>query len=129
VLLAQSPEAVAEAAAVAEILKSACYRCHGESGTNEGGMNYVASLPKIRDSLVRPGDPGGSLLMQRIDATDQAIQMPPAGEEPRLTAEQTAVVRSWIQNGAAIPQSQTQRQFITDNMLLKTMHEDLMAQN
>ncbi len=129
VLLAQSPEAVAEAAAVAEILKSACYRCHGESGTNEGGMNYVASLSKVRDSLVRPGDPGGSLLMQRIDATDQAIQMPPAGEEPRLTAEQTAVVRSWIQNGAAIPQSQSQRQFITDDMLLKTMHEDLMAQN
>ncbi|MFN9037435.1 MAG: hypothetical protein ACK5YO_14135, partial [Planctomyces sp.] len=106
-----------EAAAVAESRKSACDRGPGESGTKEGGLKSGASRPKGRDSLVRPGDPGGSLLMQRIDATDQAILMPPAGEEPRLTVEQTAVVRSWIQNGAAIPQSQSQRQFITDDML------------
>ncbi len=127
--VAETAASVAEAQAVASILKTACYRCHGEGGTNEGGMNYVASLEKVREFLVRPGDPESSLLIRRIASTDSATLMPPAGEMPQLTATQIQTIRQWIQNGAPIPSSQSKRTFITAEQVVQTIHADLMTLN
>lgn len=127
--VAETAASVAEAQAVASILKTACYRCHGEGGTNEGGMNYVASLEKVREFLVRPGDPESSLLIRRIASTDSATLMPPAGEMPQLTATQIQTIRQWIQNGAPIPSSQSKRTFITAEQVVETIHADLMTLN
>ncbi|MEN9554633.1 MAG: hypothetical protein RLZZ232_919 [Planctomycetota bacterium] len=127
--VAETPASLAEAQAVAGILKNACYRCHGEGGTNEGGMNYVASLERVREFLVRPGDPEGSLLIRRIASTDSATLMPPAGEMPQLSPANVQTIRSWIANGAQVPSSQSQRTFITAEQVIQTIHADLMTLN
>lgn len=125
--LANTESAQAQVASVQRILKDACYRCHGESGTNEGGMNYIVNLSKVRESLIRPGDSGNSPLMKRIASTDPETVMPPQGENPALTPEQVAAVRQWIDDGAPIPPPQEERKFITDDWIVNTVHTDLMA--
>lgn len=127
--VAATPASVAEAQAVAGILKNACYRCHGEGGTNEGGMNYVASLERVREFLVRPGDPDASLLIRRIESTDSATLMPPAGEMPQLSPKDIQTIRSWITNGAQVPSSQSLRTFITAEQVVQTIHADVMTLN
>src|SRR5947199_219896 len=45
---AQEPQLADKARAV---LKTHCYRCHGQEGAVEGGLNYVADLAKLVSSL------------------------------------------------------------------------------
>lgn len=125
--LANSESAQAQVASIQQILKDACYRCHGENGTNEGGMNYIVNLSKVRESLIRPGDSGNSSLAKRIASTDPENVMPPRGENPTLTPEQIAAVRKWIDDGAPISAPQDQRKFINDDWIVKTVHTDLMT--
>lgn len=125
--LANTESAQAQVASIQQILKDACYRCHGENGTNEGGMNYIVNLSKVRESLIRPGDSGNSSLIKRIASTDPENVMPPTGETPALTPEQIAAVRKWIDDGAPISAPQDQRKFINDDWIVKTVHTDLMT--
>lgn len=125
--LANSESAQAQVASIQQLLKDACYRCHGENGTNEGGMNYIVNLPKIRESLIRPGDSGNSSLVKRIASPDPESVMPPKGENPALTPEQIAAVRKWIDDGAPISAPQDERKFINDDWIVKTVHADLMT--
>src|SRR5262249_41651977 len=65
-----------------DILKKNCYRCHGQDGENEGGLNYVIDLKTLRArNKVVAGQPEGSVLFQRITAKQRP--MPPKGETPR----------------------------------------------
>src|SRR5581483_11919248 len=75
------------AAQAQAVLKTHCYRCHGQDGAIEGGMNYVTDLAKLvaRRKIV-PGDPAASRLFKRMDDDS----MPPSGEKPRPTAEELA---------------------------------------
>src|SRR5579872_984207 len=65
-----------------EVLKTNCYRCHGQDGANEGGLNYILDQQKlIYRKKVIPGDPGKSRLLKRLTSEDDP--MPPAGEKIR----------------------------------------------
>ena len=66
------------------ILKANCYRCHGQDGAVEGGMNYILDRDKLvaRKKIV-PGNADQSPLYKRVAAG----KMPPAGEQPRPTAD------------------------------------------
>ena len=76
---------------------SECIRCHGGAGgllldTYEGLIDGGDS-----GALVVPGDPDASLLIGRLDGSvgDQMPLMAPA-----LSANEIAVIRTWIAEGA-----------------------------
>src|SRR5262245_33252709 len=69
-----------------DILRTSCYRCHGQDGANEGGFNYAADLRLlVSRKRVTPGESTKSKLIKRI--TNVADPMPPAEEKVRPTAE------------------------------------------
>jgi mono/diheme cytochrome c family protein len=81
------------------IFRRNCYSCH-KYDVAKGGikiMNYRL-LVTVR-KVVIPGKPEESELYQLITSTDDEKQMPPS-TEPRLTDEEIAVVREWIEKGA-----------------------------
>ncbi len=81
-----------------EILRANCYRCHGQDGTVEGGLNYVLDFAKLLDRRkVLPDNPAGSPLIRRITSDT----MPPAGEKPRPTEAEVETLKEWIRTGAA----------------------------
>jgi len=55
---ALAQENVALAAKAKEILKANCYRCHGQDGRVEGGLNYILDSQQLVDrKKVVPADP------------------------------------------------------------------------
>src|SRR5580704_14600202 len=79
------------------ILKAHCYRCHGQDGAIEGGMNYGTDLAKLvaRKKII-PGNPSGSRLFKRIEEGT----MPPPAEKSRPNREEIAAIKQWIDAGA-----------------------------
>lgn len=88
------------------IFRDACFKCHGPE-KDKGGFSLAT-----RARAMEGGDEGvgiisgnstASPLVHRIAALDQDIAMPPEGE--RLTPEQVGLIRAWIDQGAAWPES------------------------
>ena len=91
----------AEDAALAKkaeaVLKANCYRCHGQQGAVEGGMNYILDFDKlIQRKKVLPGSPDKSPLYKKIVNN----LMPPPDEKPRPSDGERDVLRQWIEAGA-----------------------------
>jgi hypothetical protein len=89
---------------VKPILKQRCYACHGALKQKSGLRLDTAAL------VLRGGDGGPvvvprsvpeSLLVEKIEARDEKERMPPEGMP--LTPEQIALIRAWIEQGAAAP--------------------------
>ena len=81
------------------VLSKHCYRCHGQDGTNEGGVNYITDARQlVRRGKVVTRDPTKSKLFKRLTSTDDP--MPPEEEKVRPTADEIAIVREWIEAGA-----------------------------
>ena len=103
-LVAAAPSFAADdakelAAKAHAVLKAHCYRCHGQDGAIEGGMNYIADLGKlVARKKVVPGEPSVSRLFKRIDDGT----MPPVGEKPRPSDAEIAIVKKWIAEGAPV---------------------------
>jgi len=95
-----TPEGVQLAMRVQTILRTQCYRCHGQDGIVEGGVNYITDLSKlVARKKVVPGKPEESRLWLRMeDGT-----MPPPEEHPRPSAQDLEVIRRWISLGAPAP--------------------------
>ncbi len=89
---------------VKPVFAARCKACHGVL-KQEGGLRLDtgALARKGGDSgqVIKPKDSAGSLLTVRITAQDPAERMPQEGEP--LTAEQVAVIRQWIDEGANSP--------------------------
>lgn len=93
--------------------RQACVTCHTDQGrTPAGGLNLregtaygtivgVASRGKAGATLVVPGDPDGSYLVQKLEGAPGIVgeRMPRTGG-PYLTSGQLLVLRRWIQQGA-----------------------------
>ncbi len=99
-LLAAEADQSALAAKAVSVLNLNCHRCHGQDGTAEGGMNFILDPVKLvaRKKIV-PGQPDQSLLFKRLSTG----KMPPAGETPRPSAADVALVKQWIELGAPPP--------------------------
>src|SRR6266852_3928075 len=115
------------AAKAQEMLRTNCYRCHGQEGTVEGGMNYVLDLKTLiaRKKIV-PGDPSKSRLFKRLLST--ASPMPPEAEKVRPSKEDLATFKQWIEAGA--PEFATApppRVFLTEADLLGLIQDDLQS--
>ncbi len=88
---------------VGPILQANCHKCHGEArqkGDLRLDLREAALAGGISGKAIVPGDSVGSLLIQRITSEDD--RMPPSPNDP-LTAEQIALLRAWIDGGAAWP--------------------------
>ena len=87
---------------VQPILQTHCRRCHGP----EKQRQRPAAGPEGRGTQggrQRPGDPGrhglDQPILKRVSDPSPETRMPPEG--PPLTAEQIALLRAWIDQGAA----------------------------
>ena len=87
------------------LLAEKCGSCHGvlrqESGLRLDTQPLMVTGGDSGAAVV-PGDPDGSLLLERVTATDD-LRMPPPDEGSALTAQQTALLRQWISGGAMAP--------------------------
>jgi mono/diheme cytochrome c family protein len=87
------------------IFAQACYRCHGAKKQKSG---YRLD---VKDTALKGGDLGRAIVPGRADASplfryvaglDPDLRMPPTG--PRLNAEQVALLRAWLDQGAVWPE-------------------------
>ena len=95
-------------AKVRPILVESCYKCHStEAGKSKGGL-----LLDTREALrkgggggtaIVPGDPEKSLLIEAIRYQSEDLQMPPAEEGGKLSADKIAVLEEWVRIGAPDP--------------------------
>src|SRR5579862_5933743 len=95
-----------------EVLKTHCYRCHGQDGAVEGGFNYVLDRDKLVAShKIIPGKPDDSLLMRKV-ATGK---MPPPDQQPRPSPADVALLKQWIEAGAPGAAPAVARPFVTED--------------
>jgi mono/diheme cytochrome c family protein len=93
---------------VRPIFKAHCFQCHGEEERESNlDVRQVRLMSKGGESgpAIVAGDAAGSYLVQRLEAGE----MPPEGEGKRISAEQLATIRRWIDQGAktARPEAET----------------------
>jgi len=79
------------------ILSNSCFKCHGP-GTQKGNLRLDSSERARAKKVIVPGKPTDSHLMQRVTAPD-GERMPPAGAADRLSADQIAKLKTWIEQG------------------------------
>lgn len=82
------------------LLKESCYGCHGPA-QQLGGFRFDqrSSVRKVRGRL-QAGSSATSTVYLRVSGTEFGPQMPPTGA---LQAEQIAVIKDWIDQGAPWP--------------------------
>jgi hypothetical protein len=94
------------AAQVQPILAQHCHKCHGAE-QHKGGLRLDSRAAAIRggddsDHVLVPGKSAESDLLRRIRSSDPDVMMPPKGK--RLPAEQSEILRRWIDAGAPWPE-------------------------
>ena len=92
------------AGVIAPIFENKCVSCHG-SAKSKGGLrldSFAALMKGGEDGIVlKPGDAAHSPVLQRaLLPADDDDHMPPHGK-PQLTAGETALLKWWIDAGAA----------------------------
>ena len=93
---------------VLPILKAKCLACHGDDPKQLKGKLDLSSEKPARSGgestkpAIVPGKPDESLLVVAIARTNSKLQMPPKVND-RLTQEDVAAFRRWIELGASWP--------------------------
>lgn len=109
------------------IFERNCYRCHGQDGRIEGGLNYLLDTRTlIARRKVVPGDAAGSRIFKRL--TSETNPMPPEDEKVRPSQDDIAVIKRWIEAGA--PESAdvgARAEFLSDAEVLQILLDDLDA--
>jgi cytochrome c553 len=103
---AQVPAAEAEHfhSKVLPILRTECFRCHGEKDQGGLKLDSLAAMLKGGDSQVPAvvaGKAAESELLARVRSGDESVRMPPTGAG--LKPEQIKLLEAWIDDGAAWP--------------------------
>lgn len=103
-LWAQAPQAVDYTRDVAPILRKNCYACHGPAMQTSGfRLDDPAAALKggYGGASIIAGKSEDSKLIHRIEGRKGVPLMPPGGK--RLSPEEVAILRSWIDSGARYP--------------------------
>jgi len=88
---------------VQPIFRQNCIGCHGPTKQNSGlRVDRRSSVLKRGARRIQPGNVENSFLYYRISGTEYGLQMPPTGP---LKAEQIQIIKTWIEQGAAWPDS------------------------
>lgn len=90
---------------VRPILAKRCFSCHGpDEHARKANLRLDTFLGATADrngeKAVLAGDPEKSLMWQRVVADDPIERMPPESAGPKLTFDETEVIRRWILAGA-----------------------------
>ena len=91
---------------VRPILAGKCFPCHGPDKAKRKSrlrLDTAAGVFSKRKSghrVVVPGDPDASLLIERVEASDQDELMPPVDSELALSPVQVDILRRWVDSGA-----------------------------
>jgi hypothetical protein len=90
---------------VRPILSDRCFQCHGPDANQRQGelrldLQEAAFAPRKTAATIVPGKPDESELWRRIIASDLEERMPPKEGGRPLTAEQIAILKRWIEQGA-----------------------------
>ncbi|HEU5117760.1 MAG TPA: DUF1549 domain-containing protein, partial [Isosphaeraceae bacterium] len=86
---------------VRPILSENCFACHGpDSAARKADLRLDQRDVAISMDAIAPGDPETSEMIFRIEETDPTIVMPPPKSDKVLTAEEKAILRRWIAEGA-----------------------------
>ncbi|MEX2670752.1 MAG: PSD1 and planctomycete cytochrome C domain-containing protein [Phycisphaeraceae bacterium] len=90
------------------ILSNNCFACHGPDADSLAAELRLdrwefatAALDSDGRAAIVPGHPDRSEMFARITAEDPRDLMPPDDPEKRLTEEQVALIRAWIEQGAS----------------------------
>jgi WD40 repeat protein/mono/diheme cytochrome c family protein len=123
-LLAAAPAAADGLATKAHaVLRTYCYRCHGQGGTAKGGMNFILDRDRLlaRKKIV-PGKAAESPLFERI----RDGEMPPETVKVRPRPDEVAVLRQWIDAGApAFAPTLPARPFLSEADVSRLVRTDL----
>jgi hypothetical protein len=88
------------------ILSDRCFNCHGPDVENRQGgfrLDLRESAMGEADSGMQPivpGDPEASEILARLTAEDSSMRMPPEESKLSVSAEEIALIRRWIEQGA-----------------------------
>ena len=87
------------------ILADACLHCHGPDAASRAAelrLDDRDDATRERDGrqVISPGHPEQSELLARICSRDADMKMPPVDEPRQLSAEEIALLRRWIAEGA-----------------------------
>jgi mono/diheme cytochrome c family protein len=84
------------------ILSTTCFRCHGpDQNTRKAELRLDDRENAVgKKKAIAPGKPDESDLIARITSEDDDERMPPPKAGPKLSADQIATLRKWIEQGA-----------------------------
>ena len=88
------------------LLRGRCYACHGALKQKSGlRLDTVELMLKGGESgeVLVAGQPGRSLLIERVAENDADERMPPLHEGEPLSPAEVQMLREWIASGAAGP--------------------------
>ena len=94
---------------VRPLLAQRCYTCHNAAaGVTRGGLALDTregwTMGGSHGPAILPGQPDKSLLIKAVSYASPGLQMPPGG---KLTDEEIAALKQWIQSGAPDPRLAT----------------------
>ncbi len=110
-LTATAAEPVDYLREIKPILKERCFACHGAlKQQSKLRLDTGASIRQGGDSgpAVVGGKQASNPLIERITSNDASIRMPSEGKP--LTAEQIALIKTWIEQGALSPDNEQPEQ-------------------
>ena len=82
------------------ILSNACFKCHGPA-TQKAKLRLDDRAAAVKKGAITPGKPADSTLIQRVcEPSDEDGRMPPPEAAERLSPEQIARLKAWIEQGA-----------------------------
>jgi hypothetical protein len=103
--VASAAESVDYRREVKPILSSRCFSCHGALQQKAGLRLDASSLIRKGSKngpILTPGKSAESLLVDAVLGKDRG-RMPPEKDGPALTARQIALLKTWIDQGAKMP--------------------------
>jgi hypothetical protein len=107
--VAQEPESISFNRDVRPILASKCFACHGpDDDAREAELRLDTLAGATADlggyQAIVPGRADESALVDRIEADDPDVRMPPAEANKTLTPAEIKTLRAWIAAGAKYEQ-------------------------
>ena len=91
------------------LLADKCSACHG-SLKQEAGLRLDAGTLILTGGasgqVLDPGNASASVLIERVIEPDPDLRMPPHGVGESLNAKQVDLLRTWIDQGAVIPEQE-----------------------
>ncbi|MGL4513057.1 MAG: PSD1 and planctomycete cytochrome C domain-containing protein [Lacipirellulaceae bacterium] len=89
---------------VKPIFTKHCLACHGGVKAG-GGLSFVFRETALAEgesglAAIAPGDVAGSYLLDRVSDPSDETRMPPPEHGPRLSDDDVATLRRWVEEGA-----------------------------